>query len=128
MKQGLILFLQVQFFQNSAQNPNLPLDCLVGALDRQEHHLSFASGCWRAGLEGNSTVNELLCMKSQPPFTKLDFHKYKSFSYKNWRRWEEYSPAVDRYISLDGPQLVGIQQTGRNYVCCFECPQVVRQC
>lgn len=75
MKEGLILFLQVQFFQNSTQNPDLPLDCLVGALDRQEYHLSFASGCWRACLEGNSTVNELLCMKSQLPFTGLDFHQ-----------------------------------------------------
>lgn len=75
MKQGLILFLQVQFFQDSAQNPDLPLDCLIGALDRQEYHLSFASCCWRAGLEGNSTVNELLCMKSQLPLTGLDFHQ-----------------------------------------------------
>lgn len=46
IKQGFILFLRVQFFQNSAQNPDLPLDCLVGALDRQEHHLSFAGGGW----------------------------------------------------------------------------------
>lgn len=44
MKQGLILFLYIQIFENGAENPDLPLDYLVGALDRQEYHLSFASG------------------------------------------------------------------------------------
>jgi hypothetical protein len=72
LQQSLILFLEIKVLKNSTQNPDLPINTLVRTLNRQKHYLSSASRRWRASLESDSAIDELL-RKGQLHYSEYHF-------------------------------------------------------